>query len=441
MLIEWVATIVENVIILCAILDVAGKKHRGIKLIALHITFAISSFLLVTALNRIAFFSFITPIIGIIFISTISSKAMAKGNIIVRLTICILAMTVILSVDYIMVLFMGIIFRVPDNFFGVLTTPGVKRSFFIVVDKLCDILIYILCRKSLQKIGKLTTRFHYALLGVSVIIYAFTQYLFSIVMSSEIATLQSAIIFSWFFSLCFIFALISLFISLSKTQYDRQLQKHLQTENALMSENYRRLHETQTAYAKNLHDFKHHLTALNGLLERAEMEEVTEYIHSLIGTSTIKDSECYSGSDIVDAIINCKYTEAQKLDIEFTYSANFHAPCSIRSIDICGILANQIDNAFEACMQIEDSSKRKVIIDIYQVQDFAIFRVENTVLQNPFLQNPKLKSTKPDATLPHGMGLVSIQYIADQYDGYMRNEYKDGMFISVVSLCNPPFDT
>ncbi|RAZ94637.1 hypothetical protein DK853_34125 [Klebsiella oxytoca] len=57
------------------------------------------------------------------------------------------------------------------------------------------------------------------------------------------------------------------------------------------------------------------------------------------------------------------------------------------------------------------------------------------------MNNSSLTSTKTDTSTQHGLGLKNISDIADKYSGFLRSEYKDGHFISVVSLCYEPLDT
>lgn len=75
------------------------------------------------------------------------------------------------------------------------------------------------------------------------------------------------------------------------------------------------------------------------------------------------------------------------------------------------------------------------------MKSFVILRVENTVLSDPFMDNPDLKSTKSASLAPHGYGLLNIRSIAQKYEGTLRTEFTNGKFVSVVSLCDLPFDT
>lgn len=66
-------------------------------------------------------------------------------------------------------------------------------------------------------------------------------------------------------------------------------------------------------------------------------------------------------------------------------------------------------------------------------QNFIYFRVWNPILENPEYEGDLEKTTKKDKKY-HGIGLKSIQHLAQKYDGYMSLEMKMGCFILEVLL-------
>lgn len=89
-------------------------------------------------------------------------------------------------------------------------------------------------------------------------------------------------------------------------------------------------------------------------------------MESLLSITYQKTALCHSGSDIIDAIINCKAAEAEQLGIIFRFTVNFPVSADIVPVDICGVLANQIENAFDACKQMPPSYLREVKITIFK---------------------------------------------------------------------------
>jgi sensor histidine kinase regulating citrate/malate metabolism len=108
-------------------------------------------------------------------------------------------------------------------------------------------------------------------------------------------------------------------------------------------------------------------------------------------------------------------------------------------VDICAILANQLDNAFEACQLIPEVSERIVTVHIWhQTERIVLFQVRNRVICDPFADNPELRSTKQDHSRPHGFGIKSIQETTAKYQGLLENTFQDGYFVSTVLLnCRP----
>ncbi len=438
---EVLATLVEDTVILCTVLSAAGRKYTGWKNAMLILALSVSASVIVSFMNEISSFSFVTPILSMAFVIFISSKLLSKGSFLVRSISCVLAYVLVQSLDYIILVFMGICYGVSENVFSVFMAPGFLRTFYVLIDKAADVVLYLVFRSCLAKLSLLRKKHQAVLLGLIGSTYVFVQFLFSIVISSDIGELQSAVIFSWFFALCFILAILALFSSLSKSEQMYQTQKMLQAENEMMAENYSQMNSLQKEYAKELHDFKHHLTAILGLSLENKQEQIPEYIQRLLSTSHPHTVVCHSGSDITDAIINCKYAEAKELHIAFSFVANLHDPVSIDPIDICGILSNQIDNAFDACKQIDNPKVRMVEVEVKQTQDMVFFLVKNTVAHDPFENNAVLQSTKQKGKKRHGLGLENIRGIAEKYNGSVRNEYVNGRFISSVSLCDKPLNT
>lgn len=115
-------------------------------------------------------------------------------------------------------------------------------------------------------------------------------------------------------------------------------------------------------------------------------------------------------------------------------------PIEIDQVDICAILSNQIDNAFEASQQLSDTTKRNVSVKIWVKNDSTLFfRVENYVDADPLISNPNLQTTKVDSQELHGLGLQNIADTAKKYGGALRSSYQDHYFVSTAFVCLNPF--
>lgn len=441
-LIELSATFIECLVLLLTTITASGKRYHGKRAWWLILIMALIPTFLIDLLNQWRAFSYITPLVSVGFLIFISSPILSTGSLLVRSYSCILPLLFIQCIDYILVILFGHFIGSPENFFTLfVTTSGVNRTAFLITNKAIDVILFLLLRSYLPNLSKLTLRLQYYLLALSVVSYTVMQFLFKAVLVPNLGIMQLTVVASWCFLIGFIVAFIAFFVSLTKQEQDKQRIEMLHLENKLMAENYQTLHATQQTYARTLHDFKHHIQTMQDLVCAGKEKSALEYMDALLKTSYKQAAQCHSGNDIVDAIINSKLSEAQTKGISFTFAANLHNPVQIDPVDLCGVLANQLENAFEACMQIPDSEKRLVHAEIKQAQSFIFLKVENAVLSNPFTHNPSLCSTKKNLSEPHGYGLFNIQNIAQKYEGTLRSEFVNGKFVSVVSLCDLPNNT
>lgn len=73
-----------------------------------------------------------------------------------------------------------------------------------------------------------------------------------------------------------------------------------------MTENYQQLYVNQQTLARQLHDFNHHVKALQVLAAQEGAKETVAYTQSLLKSAYVKRTLCSCGNNIIDAIINCK---------------------------------------------------------------------------------------------------------------------------------------
>ena len=164
--------------------------------------------------------------------------------------------------------------------------------------------------------------------------------------------------------------------------------------------------------------------------------EAKAYTESLLSQTYRQAKYCKSGNHTIDSIINCKAIDAEKQHITFNYSVHLTTMLTIAPVDICAILANQIDNALEACLKIDETNNRFVKIEIYQKEAFTFFKVINPCTENPFNENRELKSTKNNSNGMHGFGIRNIQETAAKYNGTLKNDFVDNCFVSVAMILN-----
>ena len=106
---------------------------------------------------------------------------------------------------------------------------------------------------------------------------------------------------------------------------------------------------------------------------------------------------------------------------------------NIRSVDLCAILGNLLDNAIDAARQVPERSERTVSLTIRRIHQMLVIKVENSFSAAPVQENGELKTTKNEGGL-HGWGLKSAQTAAEKYDGMVQTGVSGEIFRAVATL-------
>ncbi len=435
--VETAATVIEVWVILSTVTEIAESKYTGwAKFIRLAIsTFGLTVF--VSILNVFDLFSFVTIVLSVLAAMCIT-RFTTNQSARFRLFSTILVFLSIHAIDYIVLFAFGLFAETPitdSDTFSQLFVFGKLRCWYLLIDKGVDVLLYMISKKHLMKLQIILKRYLTLLLVIVTTAYVVMSILLSLILSNAIIAMQAAIIFSWLFMLLCVCIFLYLLFLTTKYQDEKARNELLDTCNSMMEENYQRLNSSQQTTARLIHDFNHHVNVLRQLAQQYGDNEISDYLDTLLASRYQERSTCKSDNDALNAIINCKISEAQEYHIKFQYKITAKVPSSLPPVDLCAILANQIDNAFDACKEIEDFSQRETTVHIWQnSENLFLFQVTNSVQANPFTHNPQLSSTKTDRSYPHGLGLKSIEDTAEKYGGILQNRYRDGRFISTVFL-------
>lgn len=435
--VENLATIVESITAVYAATLLAEPRYKGKKQFLPIAVVSLLLTLLISFLNGIQAFSFFTIATTFCYV-IISLKFTSKGSLLLRATSCVLVYLVIHTLDYIVFFSMGLLIEdpIPGLYtFSVLMTPGPQRWLYLLIDKSADVLLCVCLRPFSGKLKIISRRYLWIVFSISAASYCVMSALISMILQEKPLVTQIAVILVWVFSVLSVFAATGIVLLVAKNQQGERTNDLLKTTNSLMAENYSQIHENQIKLAKNIHDFHHHLSVLRGFSVEHDNTAIQEYIDTLLGSSYQEIALCHSGNDVIDAIINAKAAQAKTENIKFHYRVKVKNPLQINSTDICAVLSNQVDNAIEASRLLEIEN-REINVHIWQENEQVVFfKVVNRVACNPFDGNEQLASTKQDIERPHGLGIQSIQDTVTQYSGGLKNEYKDGYFISLVFLC------
>ena len=196
---------------------------------------------------------------------------------------------------------------------------------------------------------------------------------------------------------------------------------------------YQNLLDTHKTLMGWRHDFFNHLSVIGQMIQTGRGDEALGYIEALRNKTNESSTMVNSGNLAVDSILNAKLPAARENGIRV--SLRLEVPkMKTDPVDLCTLLGNLWDNAFEANMYLENHSERFIRLTVRPSDFFCSIHMENPVAPGREEQAESHESTK---YLPgHGLGVGQIKKTVQKYDGvYSLRLAQPGRF--VVDLLLP----
>ena len=208
-------------------------------------------------------------------------------------------------------------------------------------------------------------------------------------------------------------------------KYENEL---LQQQSMTQMMLYRDLLEKYDESQRTAHDVKKHLKILSGLI--GDEDRTRKYLEEFIEETEKMKPQFKSRNAILDVIINHKILQAELKGIEFTVDYTDVDMSFISDMDITIMLANALDNSYEAVEALE-KNRRQVKLIITKMSDFLLINISNTY--NNVEQKPdgKFVTTKKNHS---GLGLKNVQKAVEKYDGIYKAEVVEDKFKVKITI-------
>ena len=198
---------------------------------------------------------------------------------------------------------------------------------------------------------------------------------------------------------CFRQSQLKMQISVLDTQYDLIESQYVRAQN-FYAEN-----------AKLYHDIKHHLRALERLLQNGDQREALAYIESVQEPLQCKMIPVHTGVDIVDTVIYEAKEKAEQRNILLQVETPIlPSELKIEDRELCVLCANLLDNALKA-------AKEQIKLNIEIAAGFRVIEMQNDYKEKPLVKNNHFVSETEQGSLAHGWGMKIIEQIVEKYHG------------------------
>ena len=215
---------------------------------------------------------------------------------------------------------------------------------------------------------------------------------------------------NYVFLSCLVSLLLMVYFYFHQSQLKMQISV-LDTQYDLIESQYVRAQNFYTENAKLYHDIKHHLRALERLLQNGDQKEALSYIESVQEPLQCKMIPVHTGVDIVDTVIYEAKEKAEQRNILLVVETPI-LPSGLKLEDreFCVLCANLLNNALEA-------SKEQIRLNIAITAGVLVIEMKNDYKEKPVVENNHFVSEREQDSLAHGWGMKIIEQIVEKYQG------------------------
>ncbi len=189
----------------------------------------------------------------------------------------------------------------------------------------------------------------------------------------------------------------------------------------LLRDHLKQIEHLLSSMQSQKHDHTKHIQTLQAMIHLGEIEAAQKYIDGIAENYWYMQDIINVGHPALTALLNSKRKVAEIKKIEFDFSVKCDiSQIHITSWDLCSIIGNLVDNAFEAVT--ENKNHKQVGLELKLEDNNYVIYVYNN---GPKLSSKeKLKIFEPGFTtkesIGRGYGLYLVKKLVENYHGNIQ---------------------
>ncbi len=194
-------------------------------------------------------------------------------------------------------------------------------------------------------------------------------------------------------------------------------------EMELLKTHLKQIEDLITTLQIQKHEYARHVQTIQAMLYMDELDSVRNYIDGISKNYRHTEDMVHVENPALAVLLNSKKKVAESYDISFDFAIKCNiTKLNIPSWDLCSIIGNLLDNAFEAANQNKDVKKGNVGLEIkLEGKKYKIYVYNNgsRILSREqdliFKEGYTTKDSKA-----RGYGLYIVKTLVDQYEGEIK---------------------
>ena len=434
---EYITTAVEILVYFGVLGLICDKRLPKQKSLVVHLLFVIGITCITRQLNEVALYSYITGLIWIVMVS-FSAMALFKCNLMTSISVGFVYLVFVNAMDFLFLTVIELLFGVIGITVEVMTSITLYRCIFALSMKfllvlICFILAFV--RRKYDVSIRADKKTCVIVIISAALCFFCMQNLIEAVVVGNVLDMRRSVLIAWLF--VFLFVVSLLFILKENTRYlsEKTASSVLKAKLEATEQDNRNLNVAYSDISKMTHDFKNHLNTISMLSRNEKNSELLEYLNEVTSDINRIQLETFTGIDSIDAVINNKRSIARKESISLEIDCAFLCALKVRHSELCSIVANLLDNAIEANLQIENVDERKISLSISVINSMFLLKCVNSYKENTIQKSAKGELlTIKENPKEHGYGMQIVKALAEKNNGAFEYQFEAAKFTSIVML-------
>ena len=208
----------------------------------------------------------------------------------------------------------------------------------------------------------------------------------------------------------------------------------LQQKNQFLSMQQQRYESLKTAIdeaRQARHDMRHQLNQISALAETGDLDGLKAYLAKTAARIPDLDMN-FCENRAADSVAGYYCALAKREGVPFCAKLDLPQVLPVDEMDLCLVLSNLLENAFEASLRTAPA-RRKIEVTAYvHAERLLLVEVENAFDGEVNEKSGLFRSSKRKE---NGIGIQSVQHIAEKTGGASTFTHQNGVFSAKVMLC------
>ncbi|MCL2801082.1 MAG: GHKL domain-containing protein [Treponema sp.] len=294
--------------------------------------------------------------------------------------------------------------------------------FFVYV-----ILVWRFGRQLLERLFAYGHSKEWALYSLSAAITFFILEIISRLFFGNIYNLPAALIILLFVLWSFIILCFAIINTHEKTkkQYEAEFARDIISSGR---EHYQKMNEINETLRIMRHDYKYHLNTISELLNSGNKSDIESYLADIQNQLSEKVLYFYCSNTVINALLVSYSERCIKQNTKYSVNISMPQTITVPNYEMCIILGNLLENALNACQNIETNRFIELAIKT-QGEHLAV------MVKNSF--NGIVTETEGSLISPKkggGFGLRSVKAVSSRYNGELIIEWDSKTFTAYVMI-------